>query len=53
MVTSLQKINRFVSDAIYQAMLLRDTARATAGEGKFQRLRLARPLKGIAHDGFN
>lgn len=53
MVSSLKKINSFLSDATSQPVLLRNTARPTSGEYIFQRLGLTQTFEWIAHYGFD
>jgi len=53
MVTSLKKINRFVADAVYEPMFLRDAPRPTACEQVSERFWLTGALEWIAHHRFD
>lgn len=49
-ISSLQEIDRLVSDAIYQAVFLSHTTRPAPGKHIFQRFRLSGTLGWISHD---
>ena len=52
-VSGLQEVDRFVTDAIHQPVFLRDTARPAPGKYILQRFGLARAFERVSHDCFN
>jgi hypothetical protein len=52
-VSGLQEIDSFVTDAIHQPVFLRDTARPAPGKHILERFGFAGSLEGISHDGVN
>jgi hypothetical protein len=52
-VSSLQEIDGFVTDAIDQPVFLRDAARPAPGQYIPQRLRLSWAFERVAHYGLN
>ncbi len=53
MVSSLQEIDGFVTDAIHQTVLLCDSARPAAGKYIFERFGLPRTFERVSHDCLN
>jgi hypothetical protein len=52
-VSSLQKIDSFVTDAIHQTVFLCDSARPAAGKYIFERFGFPRTVERISHDCLN
>jgi hypothetical protein len=49
MVSSLEEVNGFIRDTVHQPVFLANTARPTACQHIFERLRLSQPLEWIPH----
>ena len=52
-VSGLQEIDGFVTDAIYQPVFLRDTSRPAPGEHILEWFGLTRAFEGVSHDCIN
>jgi hypothetical protein len=50
-ISSLQEVDRLVTDAVHQAMLLCDPARQVPGKHKLKRFGFPRTCERVSHDG--
>ena len=53
MVSSLEEINSFIRDTVYQPVFLTDTTRPAPCEHISERFRLSQPLEWISHHGLD